>query len=66
MKQGKLYKNADGRYAIDEWTFFTCGSSIKIRIHGQWEETTIEHDGFDYYAVGFKGLNLEGLTACSP
>ena len=64
MKQGKLFRNPDGRYAIDEWRFFTCGTVIELRIHGEWVKTSIEHDGNDYYAVGFKGITLEGLTAC--
>lgn len=61
--EGKLYLNADGRPALDEWTYFTCGSPISIKIQHQWINTTIEHDGTRYYAVGLKGLPLEGLTA---
>ncbi len=62
---GKLYLNRDGRPALDDWTYFTCGSPIMIKIGANWVKTTIEHDGTRYYAVGYKGLTLPGLTACA-
>ena len=63
MKQGILYINQDGRYAIDDYTYFTCGSAIELEINGRWTETTIEHANGEYYAVGFQGLNLVGYKA---
>lgn len=27
-----------------------------------WTRTTVEHNGVDYYLVGYKGLPMKGLT----
>lgn len=62
----KLYKNADGRYALSDYEYFTSGSAIELKLCGQWVRTVIEHDGNDYYAVGLNGLVLEGLVARKP
>ena len=63
MSEGKLYKNSCGRYEIDDWTEFTCGDVLELELCGTWVRTRIEHDGVDYYAVGLKGLKLDGLKA---
>ena len=63
MKQGILYVNQDGRYAIDDYIYFTCGSSLEIEINGTWVKTSIEAHNGNYYAVGLKGLNLIGKKA---
>lgn len=62
-RQGVLKKNTCGRYEIDCWTELTCGTVVELFINGAWVKTRIEHDGNDYYAVGQKGLTLEGVTA---
>ena len=66
MKQGKLYKNEFGKFEIDEWHWFSCGSRIELLLCDVWVCTRIEHDGNDYYAVGLKGLKLDGLIARHP
>lgn len=67
VKTGKpLCKNACGRYSLDEWTELTSGSPVEIKICGSWVKTHIEHDGTDYYAVGLRGLKLDGLEARIP
>lgn len=66
MKEGKLYKNDCGKYEIDDWEWFSCGSVIELCLCGTWVRTRIEHDGNDYYAVGLKGLKLDGLLARRP
>jgi hypothetical protein len=66
LKEGKLYLNSDGRLAIDDWTYFTCGSAIELKICGQWIKTRIEGDGNGkYYAVGlkYKQSDLIGMIA---
>lgn len=60
MKEGILYINQDGRYAISDYICFTCGSSFEIEINGTWVKTCIEAENGNYYAVGLKGLNLVG------
>ena len=54
------------RFALDEWTELTSGSPVEIKICGSWVKTHIEHDGTDYYAVGLRGLKLDGLEARIP
>ena len=63
-KEGKLHKNERGRYELDEETQFTCGSGIELKVCETWVKTRI--DGTDYYAVGLRGMNLEGMTAREP
>jgi hypothetical protein len=66
MKEGKLYLNSDGRLAIDDRTYFTCGSSIELKICGQWIKTRIESDANGkYYAIGlkYKQSDLVGMIA---
>ena len=66
-KTGKpLYKNECKRFALDEWSELTSGSPVEIKICGSWVKTHIEHDGTDYYAVGLRGLKLDGLEARIP
>lgn len=63
MKEGILYINNDGRYAISNFIYFTCGDNIEIEINGTWVETRIEAKNSEYYAVGLEGLNLVGKKA---
>lgn len=65
-KEGKLHKNERGRYELDENTQFTCGCGIELKICDTWVKTRIEHDGADYYAVGLRGMKLDGMTAREP
>lgn len=65
-KEGRLQKNERGRYELDENTQFTCGSGIELKICDTWVKTRIEHDGSDYYAVGLRGMKLDGMTAREP
>ena len=65
-KEGKLHKNERGRYELDENTQFTYGCGIELKICETWVKTRIEHDGSDYYAVGLRGMKLEGMTAREP
>lgn len=46
---------------------FTCGQSIEALIRDEeygsrWVSTRIEHDGVDYYLVGYPQVPLQGLT----
>ncbi|MCF6094321.1 DUF5348 domain-containing protein [Microaerobacter geothermalis] len=64
--EGILFKNEAGRYALDEYTYFTCGSDIEVLIkdadgENYWVKTRVEHDGEDYYLVNFPQLSMLGL-----
>lgn len=71
IDDGFLHKNSSGRYMLNNFEF-SCGSPIEI-FHSapdpdypedeKWIGTRIEHDGNDYYAVGFRDFELEGCRA---
>lgn len=44
-KKGNLYQQADGRYAIDEYTYFTSGSPIEMYLYDPYEEKNIWCEG---------------------
>ena len=56
-----LYRTAKGH-------FYDCRSSIEALVTDEyhevpyWTRTTVEHNGEDYYLVGYKGLSMKGLT----
>lgn len=68
LASGKLTKNKQGRYVLDAHEFH-CGDRIEflyyddINEKNEWSISTIEHDGNDYYAVGYKKFSLLGVTA---
>ena len=66
VASGRLYKNTDGRYAINDDVYFTAGDSIEIFFGKGWLLTRIEHNGKDYFAVDLQGMSLTGLTARLP
>ena len=47
MIQGKLSKQANGRYAI--YYEFTSGDSVEVKINGKWERTSIESSRGEYH-----------------
>ncbi len=66
-----LHRLPNGRYGyLDEdrqIRTFTCGECLEAKIpdrcgNYQWAESSIEHDGNDYYLVGFRSTPLDGLT----
>ena len=67
-REGRLYKNDNGRYECDGYEL-TSGSGVEILVYEEYEErygwlaTRIEHNGRDYYAVGKRDLDLEGVKA---
>lgn len=66
--RGKLYLNGNDRLAIDDVCNgeyeFHCGYGVELFLCGKWLSTRIEADvNGEYYAVGLRGLKLEGLTA---
>lgn len=65
---GKLTKNKQGRFVLATHEFH-CGDRIEflyyneINEKNEWSISTIEHDGNDYYAVGYQKVCLLGVTA---
>lgn len=73
---GTLHKQANGRYELDGCEL-TSGSGLEVlapcEIYSEeqndyiagveWIATRLEHNGKDYYLVGYPELELEGLQA---
>ncbi|MCI8734915.1 MAG: DUF5348 domain-containing protein [Clostridia bacterium] len=68
--KGKLYLNGNDRLAIangcngSEYEFH-CGNCVELFLCDKWLHTRIEADFStgEYYAVGLRGLKLEGVMA---
>lgn len=67
---GTLHKQDNGRYKLGEYEL-TSGNCLEVLAPSdllsgngwEWTKTRIEHNGTDYYLVGYSDLVLEGLTA---
>ncbi len=63
---GFLQKNSNGRYEAGNKEF-TSGNGIEVLIHDdfydkeRWTKTRVEHDGKDYYLVGYSDIPMQGL-----
>lgn len=68
VAEGFLRKNENGRYEIDGREF-TSGESIEVLISDPdfdettWVKSRVEHNGEDYYLVGYEGVPMDGLMA---
>jgi len=64
----RLHKNRSGRYETEKGHYYTSGSDIEALVKDDYQEvpywvrTRVEHDGKDYYLVGYKDVRLDGLT----
>lgn len=62
-REGVLCKNGNGRYEIGDYEL-TSGSPVEVLIYDdrwEWVSSRIEHDGRDYYLVGARDVDLNGL-----
>ena len=63
----RLRKGTAGKYRTAKGHFYDCRSSIEALVTDEyhavpyWTRTTVEHDGEDYYLVGYKSLPMNGL-----
>ena len=71
----RIYRNETGRYETDRGYYFTSGSSIEFlrveQVYNEetdawedaeiWTSSRVEHNGNDYYLVGFPDVELSGL-----
>ena len=64
----RLRKGTGGKYRTAQGHFYDCGSSIEALVTDEyhdvpyWTRTVVEHNGEDYYLVGYKGLSMNSLT----
>lgn len=64
----RLHRNESGRFETDGGHCYTSGSSIEALVEDgfrevpYWVWTSLEHDGKDYYLVGYSRVKLDGLT----
>ncbi len=66
LKEGFLHKRSDGRYGLQDGTYFTSGGTIEYLLtepgeDARWVNSRIEHDGTDYCIVANPKLSMEGL-----
>jgi hypothetical protein len=65
---GTLSRNSGGKYELKNGHYYSSGNNIEALINDDdreypyWIRSRVEHDGEDYYIVGFKDASLEGLT----
>lgn len=66
---GTLFQNSSGKYELKNGHYYSSGSNIEVLISDDyrelpyWVRSRVEHEGDDYYIVGYKDTSLEGLTA---
>ena len=64
----RLRKGTSGKYRTAKGHFYDCRSTIEVLVTDEyhevpyWTRTVVEHNGEDYYLVGYKGLPMDGLT----
>lgn len=66
MGEYVLHKNGSGRYECEVHEF-TSGNTIECLVFDdfderfKWVATRVEHNGEDYYLVGYKNMSMDGL-----
>ncbi len=64
---GFLHRDDDGEYKTGRGYTYRIGSLIEVLLRDDscevpcWVLTKVEHDGEDYYLVGYEDIPLEGL-----
>ena len=67
VEVSRLRKGTAGKYRTAKGRYYDCCNSIEALVTDEyhdvpyWTRTTVEHNGEDYYLVGYKGLPMEGL-----
>ncbi len=68
VETSRLRKELGGKYQTAKGRVYNCGCSIEALVSDEyhdvpyWTRTVVEHNGEDYYLVGYKGLSMKGLT----
>lgn len=62
-----LRKGTAGKYRTAKGHYYDCRSNIEALVTDEhhevpyWTRTVVEHNGEDYYLVGYKNLSMNGL-----
>ena len=68
VETSRLRKGICGKYQTVKGRVYDCSCSIGALVTDEyhdvpyWTRTVVEHNGEDYYLVGYKGLSMNGLT----
>ena len=63
-----LHKDENGEYRTEKGFYYRSGSLIEVLLQDDshevpcWTLTKVEHDGEDYYLVGYEEIPMEGLN----
>ncbi len=64
---GTLHKGENGEYRMEKGYCYRSGSLIEALLQEDpheapcWVQTKVEHDGEDYYLMGYEDISMEGL-----
>lgn len=68
MRKGTLVRDAESdrmmiRYGIEEYSDgLHCGTPLEVKVGSHWRQSRLEYDGADWYLVGIRTDQLEGLS----
>ncbi len=67
VEVSRLRKGTAGKYRTAKGHFYDCRSRIEALVSDEyhevpyWTRTTVEHNGEDYYLVGYQNISMNGL-----
>jgi len=67
VEVSRLRKGISGKYRTAKGHYYDCGSRIEALVSDEyhdvpyWARTTVEHNGKDYYLVGYLNIPMDGL-----
>ena len=67
VEESRLRKGIAGKYRTAKGHYYDCGSIIEALALDEyhevpyWTRTTVEHNGTDYYLVGYRDVPMKGL-----
>ena len=68
LETGTLHRDENGEYRTGEGYCYRSGSLIEVLLQDNpgeapcWVQTKVEHDGEDYYLIGFEYIPMDGLS----
>lgn len=67
VEESRLRKGVAGKYRTAKGHYYDCSSIIEALVSDEyhevpyWTRTTVEHNGKDYYLVGYRDVPMKGL-----
>ncbi len=67
VEVSRLRKGIAEKYRTAKGHYYDCGSIIEALVSDEyhevpyWTRTTVEHNGKDYYLVGYRDVHMKGL-----